>query len=182
MQPSCITLIAYIIAIAMSNDHSIIRKMSFIPRVSGSQASSCRGTGLYLSKLRHKGKKLTIARRLILEVFCRFGGPYTAIELIALLGRHRPDLKIHKTTVYRELAFLREEKLITEFVFADGQGRYELVQDGHFHHLICLNCHKIDRVELENDLDKAERVVKRRTKFQVLHHSLEFYGLCSSCR
>lgn len=140
------------------------------------------GVDLYLKKLKHSGHKITAARQALLEVLCQAVGPLTPVELIALLGRHRPQLNAHKTTVYRELAFLCNEKILTEVVFDDGQLRYELPKEGHFHHVICVNCRKVDRVELDNDLDEAERVIRRRAKFQVLRHSLEFYGLCQRCR
>ena len=146
------------------------------------QSRSFWGVGLYLQQLRHKGHKITAARRALLEVLCQAKGPLTPVELMALLRRHRPKLNAHKTTVYRELAFLCRERILHEVVFDDGQPRYELASEGHFHHVICLGCRKVDRVELDNDLDEAERLIRRRSKFQVLRHSLEFYGLCSQCR
>ncbi len=140
------------------------------------------GVGLYLKQLRHGGYKITAARQALLEVLCQASGPLTPLELIVRLQRHRPRLHAHKTTVYRELAFLCSEKILSEVVFDDGMARYELAAEGHFHHLICLNCRTVDRVELTNDLDQTEKLIKRTRKFETLRHSLEFYGLCATCR
>lgn len=118
----------------------------------------------------------------------------TRLGLIALLERSSPlsapDLKerlernghrVNKTTVYRELELLLEKKVICEIILRDGIKRYELASEEHGHHLVCLSCHKIERVALADELSQQELKISREKKFKILNHSLEFYGLCRGC-
>jgi Fur family ferric uptake transcriptional regulator len=132
-----------------------------------------------VDQLREKGNKITSIRRAVLEILIKETKPLAAGDIIALLKRYQ--LEPHKTTVYRELDFLIDKQLIREVVFDDGQIRYEKFEPGHFHHLICLSCKKVDKIELSDDLDKEEKTIERKMRFKVKRHSLEFYGVCSKC-
>ena len=105
--------------------------------------------------------------------------PLAAPEILARLKEN--NIVVNKTTVYRELDFLLNKKVIAEVILKDGLKRYELQVPEHGHHLICLQCQKIERVALDNDLDKQEKAITRSRGFKVLNHSLEFYGLCRHC-
>ncbi|NCN99547.1 transcriptional repressor [Candidatus Falkowbacteria bacterium] len=105
--------------------------------------------------------------------------PLAAPEILDILKEN--NIVVNKTTVYRELDFLLNKKVIAEVILKDGLKRYELQVPEHGHHLICLQCQKIERVALDNDLDKQEKAITRSRGFKVLNHSLEFYGLCRHC-
>jgi Fur family ferric uptake transcriptional regulator len=76
---------------------------------------------------------------------------------------------------------LKNQKFVEEFQLDDGIKRYEMFSD-HHHHTVCLKCKKIKCVKLKNELGRQEREVERKNKFKIINHSLEFYGLCRSCR
>lgn len=105
--------------------------------------------------------------------------PLAAPEILTRLKEN--NIVVNKTTVYRELDFLLGKKVIAEVILKDGLKRYELQAMEHGHHLICLQCQKIERVALDNDLDKQEKAIARSRGFKVLNHSLEFYGVCRNC-
>lgn len=87
-----------------------------------------------------------------------------------------------KTTVYREIAFLKTLEMVREIQFGEGQQRYELTPEDHHHHIVCVRCRRVDDIVLENDLDTAEKEIARLKSFRVMSHSLEFFGLCSRCQ
>ena len=133
-----------------------------------------------ITKLREEGFRITKVRRAILEIFAAHAHPLSALELIATLKER--DLPVNKTTVYRELDFLLENKVISELDLLDGMKRYELLHAGHHHHhIVCTRCKKIQCIEMNNDLDDLERSIQRRYRFKVSAHVLEFFGICSVC-
>ena len=133
-----------------------------------------------LESLKAAGSKMTKVRVAAVEAFCRHAEPMTAAELGAALGRAGVD--VNKTTLYREVDFLLEKGVIVEIVFGDRSSRYELKDREHHHHVVCVRCDKVVDVDLGRDLDAQERAIARKTKFTVLRHSLEFFGLCAGCR
>jgi Fe2+ or Zn2+ uptake regulation protein len=124
------------------------------------------------------GCRTTKTRTAILAILSNTQ-PVSAVAIKERLARH--NILVNKTTVYRELEFLQSRKVISEVVFQDGVKRYELVPEEHGHHVICLSCHKVERVSLANDLEVQEKKIARQLNFKILNHSLEFYGLCQGC-
>ena len=133
-----------------------------------------------LAGLKSSGSKMTRVRAAAVDAFARHAAPMTALELGAALAAG--GLKVNKTTLYREIAFLKDKGVIDEIVFGDRSSRFELRGGGHHHHLVCVRCDRVIDVELDRDLESQERSIARRTGFAVLRHSLEFFGLCPKCK
>ncbi len=134
-----------------------------------------------LSALSEGGFRLTRLRKAVVEIFLNSTLPLSAIDIIASLERKKAAF--NKTTVYRELAFLKETGIIKEIQFLHERvKRYELSSLGHHHHLICLKCKKVEDVVLDAHLEEQEKKILRSTGFHVLNHSLEFLGVCQACR
>jgi len=131
-----------------------------------------------LQTLKEKGFRLTSARRGLLEIFVSSKFPLTANELLTQLKAQK--ISADKTTVYRELPFLVEQGMIRDVDFGDGQRRYERA-DEHHHHVVCSNCNRVEDIEVDKDIARIEKAVAERTKFQILKHSFEFFGLCQKC-
>jgi len=134
-----------------------------------------------IKDLRAEGHRITKVRRAVLSQIISASGPLSALQLLAALKQG--ELIVNKTTVYREIDFLKEAKLVREVDLLDGTKRYELLEEGsHHHHLVCTNCRKVQCVEMQNDLDALERRVGRKYRFQIQSHVLEFFGRCSDCK
>jgi len=133
-----------------------------------------------INKIKSKGHRITKVRGLVAELFINSSEPLTAQDLI--LGLEALGLKVNKTTVYRELTFLLNTEIVKSIDFGDSVKRYELLQEKHHHHVICINCKKVEDVNLTMDLDKEESKISKEKKFKILNHSLEFFGLCANCR
>lgn len=133
-----------------------------------------------IQKLRNNGHRLTQARLAILDLLYAYAKPATASDILKDLEKNK-GLKVNKTTVYREIAFLLDHKVIEEVELQEGMKRYELAGD-HHHHLRCMNCDDILDIDLGNDIHEYEKRIEEEKKFTVLAHSLEFFGLCEKCR
>ena len=140
-----------------------------------------------LDAIKQRKFKITKVRQGIIQQFSAAKTPLSANELIEYF--HQLGNKVNerssspnKTTIYRELAFLLTENFIKEIQFGEGQKRYELEDFKHHHHLICLNCRKVEDIELKVDLKKEESRFLKENGFKVINHSLEFFGYCKNCR
>lgn len=138
------------------------------------------GANDIISKLKLEGYRITPARAKIIDIFIKSSSPISAIDLIQDFKKIKID--INKTTIYRELEFLLNKNLIREVEFGEGKKRYELEMGKHHHHLVCLNCKKVEDVDLEMDLSVEEKKIEKETGFKIDSHSLEFFGFCKDCQ
>lgn len=132
-----------------------------------------------ISRLREEGFRSTGIREAILSLFCKSKKPLSCQDIQKYLKQK--SISANKTTVYRELDFLKNQKLIEEFQLDDGVRRYE-ISSKHHHHVVCTKCKKIDCVELKQELRSQEIQIEKNNKFKIISHSLEFYGLCHKCQ
>lgn len=134
-----------------------------------------------LDNLKEQGARMTSVRSAMVDIFTNTHEPLSAGEILEKLKKYK--LKANKTTVYREITFLLEGKVITPVTFQASEKLYELLKD-HHHHLVCQNCHSIEEVdfdEIEELLTKVEKKMKKKNKFSKILHSLEFFGVCQKC-
>lgn len=127
--------------------------------------------------------KLTKTRKQVLTLFEQEHRPLNAKDIITYL--HENKLRVNKTTVYRELAFLLSLNFIKEVRINDIEMHYETTTLDHHHHLVCNNCNTVTSVaspKLEDEMSKLESDVLRKKGFKIDTHLLEFFGLCSNCQ
>lgn len=132
-----------------------------------------------LADLKSSGHKMTPVRKSLIEVLLNSDTPLSIEEIGNLL--ESKDLTPNKTTLYREVEFLKEQGLLQEVNFSEGKKRYEISKD-HHHHIICINCQTIKDVSMEQDLNQKEREIIQKMGFKPIGHSLEFFGLCQNCQ
>ena len=83
------------------------------------------------------------------------------------------------TTVYRHLRTLQQKGLVRCRNLPTGEALYSPVNRDH-HHLTCVDCGQT--VVLKSCPIKNIELPKTQTKnFELLFHTLEFFGLCKSC-
>lgn len=127
-----------------------------------------------------RGFRLTKLRKALIGIFTHHHQPLSIFDLQKILGKHK--LSPHKVTLYRELDFLRDNRVISSVVLNDGLQRFEYVHLPHHHHAVCVKCKKIEDVELENDDIQLAKFIRTPNNFQIMHHALEFFGVCSDCK
>jgi Fe2+ or Zn2+ uptake regulation protein len=130
------------------------------------------------NKLKLRGARMTKTREPLLKLLKRHGLPLTEAAIRARLAGQ--GIAVNKTTVYRELEYLKSQNIIKEINFGDGKKRYEL-NSGHHHHLVCINCDCIDDIKIQGDVKQIERQIATQKQFKIFNHSLEFFGLCKVC-
>lgn len=131
-------------------------------------------------RLRRKARKVTGARRAILQVLRAQPHPLSIKEIFSALPSKDCDL----ATVYRSMHLLEEMGMVKRFDFGEGLSRYELLSegdDGHHHHLVCTNCAGV--VELDECVMKElEERIAASNGFKAVTHRLEFFGICPACQ
>lgn len=132
-----------------------------------------------LKDIKSRGFKMTRVREAIINLLLENDTPLSIVDIINLLEKRR--LKPNKTTIYREIEFLKREGFLQEVEFGEGKKRYE-ISSSHHHHVICIKCKRIENIEMEKDLNSQERKILKKMDFKPIGHSLEFFGLCSRCQ
>lgn len=132
-----------------------------------------------LKGLKSSGHKMTPVRKTLIEVLLTSDTPLSIEEIGSLLESKK--LTPNKTTLYREVEFLKEQELLQEVNLSEGKKRYEISED-HHHHIICINCQTIKDVPMAQDLNQKEKEIIQKMGFKPIGHSLEFFGLCQNCQ
>lgn len=134
-----------------------------------------------INLIRVRGKKVTKARKSMVEIFCSIDSPVRAKIIKQELKRLGVD--VNKSTVYRELNFLVEENIIKEVHITSGVTHYELASLPHHHHLSCTSCGKIREVYVDGVEEEIEKLKESNSLkgFSIQKHNLEFYGTCAGC-
>jgi Fur family peroxide stress response transcriptional regulator len=69
---------------------------------------------------------------------------------------------------------------VLELGFPDGSNRYDGNKPHPHPHVICIRCKKIVDSESER-LDEVRRAIEAETDFKILHHRMDFFGICGEC-
>lgn len=127
--------------------------------------------------------KLTPQREATVLVLLEHEADHLSAEDVFLLVKDKsPDIGL--ATVYRTLELLTELKIVDKINFGDGVARFDLRKEGadHFHHhLICIECGKVEEVQ-EDLLGDVEKIVENRWQFTIKDHWLTFHGICKDCK
>lgn len=126
----------------------------------------------------------TEQKKLLLEFLNERKERAFSIDELALAlkayGAHAPG----KSTVYRLMLHLLEEKRVRRFVEEGGRGFvYQLVADAHCHehlHLKCSQCGRLWHLGERLSRELLERV-QGETNFFVSNDDTVLFGLCADC-
>jgi len=132
--------------------------------------------------IQSSGGRLTKIKKAIIDFLSENNCLLSKQELVEKLKVKK--IKFDRSTIYRELRFLTKNNIVIKNTIT-GVDYYEIPQD-HHHHLVCLNCNSISKVEigihLEKQVEKQEKQIAKQNKFNTINHSLEFYGYCHKCQ
>lgn len=122
--------------------------------------------------------RLTRNQRRILEQLGGCARPLSAQDLHAELRQHH--YRIGLATIYRALEALKLKGLVQSRMAASGESLYSSTHHER-HYLTCLQCGM--SIPLDSCPVKAlEEELRQSLAFKIYYHSLEFFGLCSSCQ
>jgi Fur family ferric uptake transcriptional regulator len=130
--------------------------------------------------IKEQGLKATAQREDIAQVFFAAERHISVEELYSDVRQINP--RVGYATVYRTLKLLKECGLAAERHFADGQARFEkLEEERHHDHIICERCGRI--VEFVHpQMEQLQEKVAQRFGFIATTHKMEIYGICRECR
>ena len=121
--------------------------------------------------------KISKRQEQILEILKKCDDELSGQEL------HRELIRVEKemglTTVYRNLQILIKFGLIRSRHLPTGEVLYAPVERD-IHHLTCVQCGETSKVE-GCPVKDIHAPKQNKKKFQMLFHTLEFFGICQDC-
>ena len=133
---------------------------------------------IIIQKLRDNGHKITPQRMAIVEILAKSLGHPSVEDIHDQIKKQFPTMSL--ATVYRNIVLIKSLGELLELGFPDGRNRYDGNKPYPHPHVICITCRKIVDPDLDS-LDDLRDEVASETKFKILNHRLDFFGICSNC-
>lgn len=119
------------------------------------------------------GATITEQRKLVCKILERSNDHPDAEQVFA--RARKVDDKISLATVYRSLKALVDLGLVVTHDFGDSRTRYEVKEEGHHDHLVCMTSGKV--IEFQDpELEKLKKRIAKRLGYNLESHRLELYG------
>ncbi len=132
-----------------------------------------------LDVLQQRGRRLSAARRVILEVLFAADGPMTAEAIGAVIDGRPP--RSDRASIYRNLETLQELGLVTHVhLLGHGPGLYALAGAEEREYLVCERCHAV-QVVAPRQLDEVRTMLLKQFGFAARFDHFPVFGLCASC-
>lgn len=123
------------------------------------------------SLIQKTGLKRTATREKVLRCLVTSHKALTVDDIFTRLKG-----EVNRVTIYRAAADFVKVGLIYQTDFQTGKAYFEY-QEKHHHHVVCTSCGYTEHVE-QCGIENAIRVPSFES---ITHHTLEFFGTCSTC-
>jgi Fur family peroxide stress response transcriptional regulator len=133
---------------------------------------------IIIEKLRGNGHKITPQRLAIVKILAKSEGHPSVENIYDQIKKDFPTMSL--ATVYRNILLIKSLGEVLELGFPDGSNRYDGKKPTPHPHVICIKCKKIVDPDLDS-LDEMTEAVAETTRFKILNHRLDFFGICSNC-
>ena len=122
--------------------------------------------------------KRTRNQEKILQLLKTTQKSFSAQEIYIELRKRSQSIGL--ATVYRSLEALKLDGMVQVRTLASGESLYASSQQDK-HHLTCLQCGVSIPLE-QCPVHQLEIELQQSHEFKIFYHTLEFFGLCTSCR
>jgi Fe2+ or Zn2+ uptake regulation protein len=128
-----------------------------------------------IERLELRGHRVTASRRRVLDAVLAQPAHFTVDDVL------RSTRKVGRATVFRTMKLLQDLNLVCRILLDDGALHYRLSTRGHHHHLVCVDCGRVEDFT-KCDVAPLIRQLARATDYEIEAHWLEVYGRCQACR
>lgn len=132
-----------------------------------------------LDRARERGLRMTKALEDVLRMLIDANKPLTLADIA-----ESKQLTSHadRATVFRLLTKLEKLGIIRRLGLHDRAAYYTMIFPGeHNDYLVCTECGRIDRLDIECPVEELETQIAKKSKFTELYHELMFFGRCPKC-
>ena len=91
------------------------------------------------------------------------------------------DPAVSRSTVYRNLGLLVDNKIINKISMQVGADRYDYVRELH-NHAICIKCGKIYDFKYNFEYEKLKGIILNQTGIEISESGIHIEGICNSCK
>ena len=126
--------------------------------------------------LKNNGLKATLPRLKIIELFERSTIRHlSAEEVYRLLIQDGNDVGL--ATVYRVLTQFEQAGLLERHHFEADKAVFELKNDQHHDHLVCINCGRVEEF-YDEEIERRQSKIAQERGFTLQEHALHLYVEC----
>ena len=127
-----------------------------------------------IAALEDRGCRITQPRRDLAASLTRRRDAFSAEDVAAELDG------VGRATVYRTLRLLVDAGALCKTTMPDGSPRYSLDNARHHHHLVCVDCGRIDEFR-HPAVERMLRAMSADVEGELVGHRLELYRRCGAC-
>ncbi|MGN1269726.1 MAG: transcriptional repressor [Clostridia bacterium] len=118
-------------------------------------------------------------REIVLETLKNTSIHPTAEQLYEMIHQNNPT--ISKSTVYRNINILLENKIIRKVKMPTGANRFDYIGEEHYH-AICEKCGKVFDFEYCFEKKNLKKTIQNQTGIITNVDSITVYGICEKCK
>ena len=132
-------------------------------------------------ELRKAGLKVTLPRVKILQILENAQGEHhmSAEDVYKTLLDAGEDVGL--ATVYRVLTQFESAGLVVRHNFDGGHAVFEISQEDHHDHMVCLESGEIIEF-FDETIERRQQEIAEEHGFELTGHDAEIYGRCPACR
>lgn len=130
-------------------------------------------------QLKNAGLKITVPRLKVLHILEQSPNHHLSAE-----GVYKALLEMGEdvglATVYRVLTQFEAAGLVSRHNFEGGHSVFELRQEEHHDHLVCIKCGIVEEF-VDELIEQRQREIAATAQFKMTDHALTIYGICVHC-
>lgn len=134
---------------------------------------------IFQNHLRDRDLRFTAEREGILSNVLSLTQHFDADELYEDL--RSKGLRISRDTVYRTIPLLLECGIIQKSVGKSKRDYFEVAEEGHHDHMVCLCCSKVIEFHSEQ-IEQLQIKICKKVEFEMVFHDHKLVGYCRDCK